>query len=101
MKNQMVATMTAMQHFTVQIAAGATQTSKRHATFAAFAHGPDFTGKVPASFNALAARAKPGECTRLRCLSKACQLRSAEEREALDCNTQDTAQTIDIGWGIG
>lgn len=82
-----------MQHFDVQLASGATQQCNRRPAYLHFAHDADYAGQVPASINALAARAKPGEGTRLRCEESGCPLRSEAERKAL-------AQREDPG-GVG
>jgi hypothetical protein len=73
----------AMQHYTVQLAAGATQHGSRRAAYMHFAHDADYAGPVPTSINALAARAKQGEGTRLRCLERSCPLRPEAERNSL------------------
>lgn len=72
-----------MQHFDVQLTSGATQQCNRRPAYLHFAHGTDYTCQVPASINALLARAKPGECTRLRCEESGCPLRSDAERNCL------------------
>ena len=72
-----------MQHFHVQLASGTTQQGNRRPAYVHFAHDTNYTCQVPASINALAARAKPGECTRLRCEESRCSLRSDAERNSL------------------
>lgn len=76
-----------MQHFTVQLAAGTTQQGNRRPAYMHFAHDADYASPVPTSINALAARAKPGEGTRLRCEESGCTLRSEAERNCLAQHT--------------
>lgn len=50
-------------------------------------------GAVPNVIDALVARARPGEQTRLRCLDRNCGLRSAEERQRLEVDEDRGAST--------
>ena len=71
-----------LQQFTVQLTSGTVQKLKRRPSFVQFAVSSDFFetgGKMSNSINALGVRAKAGECTRLRCLSKECPLRPVDD----------------------
>ena len=70
-----------LTHWQVQLSAGTTQQANRRPAYVHFAQ--EGTVGVPATINALAARAKPGECTRLRCLERGCPLRPQAERDSL------------------
>lgn len=75
--------MSKMVHYDVQLVAGTTQQINRRVAYVHFAADSDHPGLVPNSINALAVRAKQGECTRLRCMERCCPLRPEDERARL------------------
>ena len=83
--NRMGASCPSLASFTVQLTHQAgSQKLKRRAAFAQYgvtAATLKAARSIPTSTPALAARLSPGECTRLRCVSSACRLRSAPVTE--------------------
>jgi hypothetical protein len=101
--NKAKVSLSGMTHYTVQLVAGTTQGSSRHAAYVHFAHDNDYAGPVPTSINSLAARAKHGECTRLRCVEHGCPLRPEGDRKSLaeveDPRGRDRARRGGFGMG--
>jgi hypothetical protein len=72
-----------LQIYNVQLSHGARQHQKRRPSYLLLAVPADSQDEVPAAVSALAARARQGEKTRLRCLNPHCPLRPAAELDAL------------------
>jgi hypothetical protein len=72
-----------LQIYNVQLSHGTRQHQKRRPSYLLLAVASDSQDEVPAAVSALAARARVGEKTRLRCLDPACKMRPAAELDAV------------------
>ena len=73
--------------YSVQLTHGSVQSKRRRPAFMLVAVPPDSTDDVPTTIPALAARPRPTEHTKLRCLDGDCPLRPKEELDQLTAET--------------